>query len=521
VCSSRVFAALTADQLLLVVNQNEPEGVKLATYYAKARGVPPEQVIALDVSANESIDFLTYEKQIAAPVRTFLKDKNLSDKVKCLVTFYGVPLRITPRQLSDAEKIEVADLRLQREKLSRQLLAVTQQLETLAGKVAPGFQPKSAANDPANARQRLSAAAGAIHAALQNITDPAVKSEIEKQAALIEQAMLVPESISTQPSTLPADVNPATLAQDKPKLDRLQLAPFDPDNRKILRAATRLGGLLVYSETVENHLEYLATERVEACVDSELAMVQWVYYPRARWVPNPLCPVNRVTDAPTILLTARLDAPNPQLVTRMIDDSIAVEKEGLKGKVVIDSRGIPARKPDGTNDGYGQTDEQLRNLARNLQRHTQLTVVADDSPDVIIAKSVTDVAFYVGWYNPRMYIPSVSFVKGAVGYHIASYEMESLHDPNYRGWVPNLIKDGIDGTLGPTFEPYLAAFPRPDDFFNLVLTGKLTMAEVFWHTAPLMSWQVGYVGDPLYTPCKTNPVFQKQDIARWLQPIIE
>ncbi len=45
--------------------------------------------------------------------------------------------------------------------------------------------------------------------------------------------------------------------------------------------------------------------------------------------------------------------------------------------------------------------------------------------------------------------------------------MMSLHDPNERGWCHNLLKDGVVGTLGPVFEPYLQSFPPADEFFPL------------------------------------------------------
>ena len=45
-----------------------------------------------------------------------------------------------------------------------------------------------------------------------------------------------------------------------------------------------------------------------------------------------------------------------------------------------------------------------------------------------------------------------------------------------------LLIDGVVGTLGPVAEPYLQSFPTADEFFPLLLTGKLTLAEVYWRT---------------------------------------
>jgi hypothetical protein len=90
--------------------------------------------------------------------------------------------------------------------------------------------------------------------------------------------------------------------------------------------------------------------------------------------------------------------------------------------------------------------------------------------------------------------------------------MTSLHNPADRGWCPGLLNDGVAATLGPVSEPYLHAFPRPDDFFPLLLTGRFTLAEAYWHTNPVVSWKMCIVGDPLYKPYRTNPPLRVQDL---------
>ena len=54
-------------------------------------------------------------------------------------------------------------------------------------------------------------------------------------------------------------------------------------------------------------------------------------------------------------------------------------------------------------------------------------------------------------------------------------------------------------------EPFLTAFPPPEEFVPLLLTGELTLAEVYWKTVPLMSWRLGLIGDPLYRPFAAHP----------------
>ncbi|HRK31493.1 MAG TPA: hypothetical protein PLD59_10480, partial [Tepidisphaeraceae bacterium] len=65
-------------------------------------------------------------------------------------------------------------------------------------------------------------------------------------------------------------------------------------------------------------------------------------------------------------------------------------------------------------------------------------------------------------------------------------------------------------TLGAVSEPYLSAFPLADEYVPLLLTGKLTMAEVYWRTAPMTSWKIVVLGDPLYNPFKNAPAVELQ-----------
>ena len=37
------------------------------------------------------------------------------------------------------------------------------------------------------------------------------------------------------------------------------------------------------------------------------------------------------------------------------------------------------------------------------------------------------------------------------------------------------------------------------------MTGKYSLAEVYWKTVPSVSWQMAIIGDPLYNPFKAHP----------------
>ena len=171
------------------------------------------------------------------------------------------------------------------------------------------------------------------------------------------------------------------------------------------------------------------------------------------------------------LMVTRLDGLTPAAVTHMIDTGIAVEKKGLEGKIYLDARGM-----HGT-DGYAVFDADIRAAADWLRLNSSMDVLLDDTPEFFEAKNCPDAALYCGWYSLHAYRDSCQWLPGAVGYHVASFEMESLHDVKETGWVTNLLKRGFCGTLGSTAEPYLTAFPKPSKFFPLCCRANLRKAK--------------------------------------------
>jgi uncharacterized protein (TIGR03790 family) len=295
---------------------------------------------------------------------------------------------------------------------------------------------------------------------------------------------------------------------------------FDPAAREEIRQKfAKTAGLFGYAKVLMSQLAYLAPEDTEAATDSELSLLWVTFYQRSKWQLNALCYRFYTGGSSQSMMVSRLDAPTPEIVRQMILDSVQAESQGLRGRVVIDARGLPLDGPGGKADGYALYDDGMRQLAALIHLKTKLPLTFDDKPDVLPAHSVQDVAVYCGWYSVGKYVPACSFVPGAVGFHTASYEMVSLRDAGNTGWVRGLLNDGIAATVGPVSEPYLQAFPPPDEFFPLLLNGRLTLAEVYWKTEPLASWRMCLVGDPLYTPFKKDPALKVEDLPPRLQSI--
>jgi uncharacterized protein (TIGR03790 family) len=238
----------------------------------------------------------------------------------------------------------------------------------------------------------------------------------------------------------------------------------------------------------------------EAAVDAELAVLGYRtkvisgvmnnFYFRSY---TPIAEARR----PELLLVCRLDAPTPEIVRRMITDSLAAEKEGLAGFAYIDARGI-------SDPGYAEGDGWLYGIANAARRRGTPVVLDNGSGLFPQSYPMTRAALYFGWYSEHLSGPFVRpdfrFVRGAVAVHIHSFSAATLRDP-LRHWAGPLLAAGAAATLGNVYEPYLSLTPHLDIFHDRLRAG-LTFAESAYMAQRALSWMTTCVGDPLYRPFK-------------------
>ncbi len=390
--------ALEPSEILIVVNGAQAESVRLGRYYCEKRGVPAENILSFSLGGTlrDVLSRRDYENQLAGPLRRALLARPDADKIRCLLTVYGVPYKVGRRDPAPGAEGRVKELRI----LQQQEKDAVTQLE---------------------AQQQTGA----------------------------------------------------------------------PEHARRVRRMTE----------IRMEIERLMGAETSASLDSELAMVLWtVAYDLYRWQPNPFYAggdPGRGRPSYKPLMVSRLDGPNYSVAKGLVDKALAAEANGVTGLACIDSRGRV------TNDAYGQYDQSLRDLAALIRTSTKLTLKEETTGALFPPGSCPGTALYCGWYSLRTYVPAFTFVEGAVGYHIASYEAETLHDPNSRQWCPALLQAGITATLGPVAEPYLPAFPQPRAFFAELFNGTC-LVEAYYRTNPYNSWQMTLLGDPLYRPFKKN-----------------
>jgi uncharacterized protein (TIGR03790 family) len=274
-------------------------------------------------------------------------------------------------------------------------------------------------------------------------------------------------------------------------------ADASPEQKKALRR-----------DIARTEAEMLRVSRANegASVDSELALVMETGYPLAGWIPNRFFLGYRGKGVPGMsrnaLAVSRLDGPAEAVVTRMIDDSLFAEKNGLAGRAYFD-----ARWPDpGSNKGltpYQAYDRAIHDAARLVKKSGKMPVVLDERPALFGPGGAPDAVLYCGWYSLARYVDAFTWVRGAVGFHVASAECTTLRNPASPVWCRKMLEKGAAATLGPVAEPYLQSFPEPVIFFGCLLEGK-SLVEAYLLANPFWSWQMVLIGDPLYRPFRPS-----------------
>lgn len=392
--------ALEPHEILVLANRNSSSSVGLAHYYIKQRNIPEHNLVSLWVTDNEVCTREIYINKIVPPVRRFLDSSN-GKNIRCIVTVYGVPLKISP---PEPDQKELQEMNL-----------LTQKRDALA---------KEIQSSEAKANEDI----------------------VKKYDKVLKQ------------------INDFKVRHDK-----------------------------------------------WASLDSELSLVKKKQYELSFWLPNPLfLPYRHINDMPLsiedLIMVSRLDGPDALTVKRIINDSIDVEKKGLKGNGCFDARW---KEPDDNKklSGYALTDKLIHIAARAAEKSGLLNkVFKDDSERLFQAGECPDTALYCGWYSLAKYVDAFTWAEGSIGYHIASSECNTLKAGKSEVWCKRMLENGIAAAIGPVGEPYVQSFPNPEIFFKLILDGRLNLVECYYLSLPFVSWKMVLIGDPLYKPFKSSKI---------------
>lgn len=241
----------------------------------------------------------------------------------------------------------------------------------------------------------------------------------------------------------------------------------------------------------------------EAAVDSELAGLGLFSRQISGLLVNPYFrsfkPITDPETDPRLMLVARLDGPAPADVTRMIEDAIAAEKNGLWGWTVVDERATQ-------DPAYKTGDDWLERIVEEAGRLGH-PVLVDRRPGLIPSGfPLNNVILYFGWYSEQaegaLADPGFRFQPGAIAVHIHSFSGASVRTAD-RFWVGPLLRHGAAATAGNVYEPFLGLTPVLDILYDRLING-MTFAESVYASLVGISWMTTVDGDPLYRPFAQN-----------------
>jgi len=145
--SGGVAFALEPQEILIVANRDAADSVQIARYYCQQRGVPEGNIFELPLGASlrDTISRDEYDKKIAVPIRKEFLVHGRLGKIKCLLTLYGVPIKVGKRGvlpgyegrlrelnvLADEEKKKIAQFKQEGSTDSAQHKQATQRLAQL------------------------------------------------------------------------------------------------------------------------------------------------------------------------------------------------------------------------------------------------------------------------------------------------------------------------------------------------------------------------------------------------------
>jgi len=113
--------ALEPYEIVIIANKKVADSVALAQFYLKKRNIPQANLLQITLSDGEECTREEYDQKVVPTVRKYLEKKNSTSRIRCLVTMYGLPLKISGLKMTPQEKNQVKDLRIRRKLLKDRL----------------------------------------------------------------------------------------------------------------------------------------------------------------------------------------------------------------------------------------------------------------------------------------------------------------------------------------------------------------------------------------------------------------
>ncbi len=535
---SSARAALLPAEIGIIAVKDNRESRAVAAYYAKVRSIPTDNILELQVPAQADLSRTQWATQVRPEIQKWLSEKDRAQKLKCLVTVWDVPLKISAEEGTGGMKAVVEYLTAERARRMEVLNGFFKSLQSLGASAPEKPMLPLAADAPLqDVQSALDQLFVAAQTAVGKLEDQAQRERAVRQLQTIYFRAVglngMAQSLGRQVEANPENPQARTefdvtrgrtvgLREGRVAMEGLAFSlEREPQLLALIQMSDGMLGSLAWIDEVR---EILQKNETYASFDSELSVVMWPDYQLVRWQPNFLH--YRYDDSPIrefkkVFMVSRIEAPTLKRTREIIDEAVKAEETGLEGKIYLDARGIATledRVPPGS---YPDYDQSVLKAADLLKKQSTMEVVLDTAQEVFQPNAAPDAAIYCGWYSLSNYVDAFTWKPGAIGYHMASGEATTLRTPESQVWCKRMLEDGVTATLGPTAEPYISAFPKPNEFLPLLLSGKYTLAEAYYRCQPHTSWTMTLIGDPLYNPFAKKPALKMEGLDPVTRRIID
>ena len=111
-----------ADEVLVVVNTNVPEGFGIVEKYMKLRNIPKENLVETSITTNEIMSREEFDIGLLHPVREKIGQlKKKQKSIYAIVLVYGVPLKVLQPKLDQKTEGIVAELKREKDGLQKSI----------------------------------------------------------------------------------------------------------------------------------------------------------------------------------------------------------------------------------------------------------------------------------------------------------------------------------------------------------------------------------------------------------------
>ena len=89
--------AQSPENVAVVINDKSPDSQRIGEHYARARGLPPSNILRIQTATDDAIGRDAYVRTIERPLGQAITRAGLQDRLLYVVLTKGVPLRIRER----------------------------------------------------------------------------------------------------------------------------------------------------------------------------------------------------------------------------------------------------------------------------------------------------------------------------------------------------------------------------------------------------------------------------------------